>query len=138
MCMSAAIWAEVDRVVFGASTLEDADQYWPQPSDVSPYELAQRAKARAEALSSSTFSSTGDAHGTPKNNGSGCSRNNHVNSHSQWIVEVIGNVSRAECQTLFRECDQIRRCGSNPDEGSPSVATTTSTLALPPNRKKET
>lgn len=44
MCMSACIWAEVDKVVFGASTLEDADRYWPQASDVSPQELASRMR----------------------------------------------------------------------------------------------
>lgn len=44
MCMSACIWAEIDQVVFGASTLEDADRYWPQASDVSPQELASRMR----------------------------------------------------------------------------------------------
>lgn len=44
MCMSACIWAEIDTVVYGASTLEDADQYWPQPSDVTPEELAARIR----------------------------------------------------------------------------------------------
>ncbi|TWU29859.1 nucleoside deaminase [Bythopirellula polymerisocia] len=39
MCMSACIWAEVNTVVFGASTLEDANHYWPQASDLSPTEL---------------------------------------------------------------------------------------------------
>jgi tRNA(Arg) A34 adenosine deaminase TadA len=41
MCMSACIWAELDMVVYGASTLHDADQYWPQASDISPRELVQ-------------------------------------------------------------------------------------------------
>ena len=44
MCMSACIWAEVDTVVFGASTLEDADRYWPQASDISPQELVARMR----------------------------------------------------------------------------------------------
>jgi len=39
MCMSACIWAELDAVVFGASTMEDANRYWPQASDISPDEL---------------------------------------------------------------------------------------------------
>jgi tRNA(Arg) A34 adenosine deaminase TadA len=39
MCMSASIWAEVNAVVFGASTMEDATKYWPQPSKISPQEL---------------------------------------------------------------------------------------------------
>lgn len=44
MCMSACIWAELDTVVYGASTLEDANQYWPQPSDVGPRELVDRMR----------------------------------------------------------------------------------------------
>ena len=36
MCMSACIWTELDVVVFGASTMEDANAYWPQASDLSP------------------------------------------------------------------------------------------------------
>ena len=44
MCMSAAIWAEVGTVVFGAATLADADRYWPQPSDLAPQELADRMR----------------------------------------------------------------------------------------------
>jgi tRNA(Arg) A34 adenosine deaminase TadA len=44
MCMSACIWAEIDTVVFGASTMEDANRYWPQASDVSPQELASRMR----------------------------------------------------------------------------------------------
>ena len=39
MCMSACIWAEVDTVVYGASTMEDADRYWPQSSDMPPSRL---------------------------------------------------------------------------------------------------
>jgi tRNA(Arg) A34 adenosine deaminase TadA len=39
MYMSACIWAEIDTVVLGASTIEDADPYWPQASDMSPQEL---------------------------------------------------------------------------------------------------
>ncbi|WP_145055416.1 nucleoside deaminase [Lignipirellula cremea] len=44
MCMSACIWAELDTVVFGASTMEDANHYWPQSSDVAPHELADRMR----------------------------------------------------------------------------------------------
>ncbi len=44
MCMSACIWAEVDTVVFGASTMEDANLYWPQASDMSPQELIARVR----------------------------------------------------------------------------------------------
>lgn len=44
MCMSASIWAELDGVVFGASTMEDADRYWPQGSDLAPEELISRAR----------------------------------------------------------------------------------------------
>ncbi len=39
MCISACIWAEIDTVVFGASTLDDANLYWPQASDLPPEEL---------------------------------------------------------------------------------------------------
>lgn len=39
MCISACIWAEIDMVVFGASTIEDANLYWPQASDLPPQEL---------------------------------------------------------------------------------------------------
>ena len=39
MCMSACIWAEIATVVYGASTLDDADRYWPQASSISPDEL---------------------------------------------------------------------------------------------------
>lgn len=42
MCMSACIWAEVDEIVFGASTMEDANKYWPQSSDLQPVELVSR------------------------------------------------------------------------------------------------
>jgi tRNA(Arg) A34 adenosine deaminase TadA len=44
MCMSACIWAEIDTVVFGASTMQDADRYWPQASDLSPQELVSRMR----------------------------------------------------------------------------------------------
>lgn len=44
MCMSACIWAEIDTVVFGASTMEDADRYWPQASDMAPHELVSRMR----------------------------------------------------------------------------------------------
>lgn len=44
MCMSASIWAELDGVVFGASTMEDADRYWPQGSDIAPEELVSRMR----------------------------------------------------------------------------------------------
>ncbi len=44
MCMSACIWAEVDTVVFGASTMEDANRYWPQASDMSPQDLISRMR----------------------------------------------------------------------------------------------
>lgn len=44
MCMSACIWAEVDTVVYGASTLEDAERYWPQALDLSPDELVARMR----------------------------------------------------------------------------------------------
>jgi len=43
MCMSACIWAELDCVVFGASTMEDANLYWPQSSDLSPAALVEHA-----------------------------------------------------------------------------------------------
>jgi len=39
MCTSALIWAELEGVIYGASTKEDADLYWPQASDISPDEL---------------------------------------------------------------------------------------------------
>jgi tRNA(adenine34) deaminase len=44
MCMSASIWAELDGVVFGASTMEDANLYWPQGSDMTPQELISRMR----------------------------------------------------------------------------------------------
>ena len=44
MCMSACIWAEVDTVVFGASTMEDANRYWPQASSMTPEELVARMR----------------------------------------------------------------------------------------------
>lgn len=50
MCMSACIWAELDAVVFGASTLEDANPYWPQASDISPQELVARMRREPQCL----------------------------------------------------------------------------------------
>ncbi len=44
MCMSACIWAEIDTVVYGASTMEDAHPYWPQSSDMTPSELISRMR----------------------------------------------------------------------------------------------
>lgn len=44
MCMSACIWAELEAVVYGASTMEDANRYWPQSSDMTPRELSDRAR----------------------------------------------------------------------------------------------
>jgi tRNA(Arg) A34 adenosine deaminase TadA len=44
MCMSACIWAEVETVVFGASTMGDANRYWLQASDMSPQELVSRMR----------------------------------------------------------------------------------------------
>jgi tRNA(Arg) A34 adenosine deaminase TadA len=44
MCMSAGIWAEIDTVVYGASTLQDAHRYWPQASDLSPQDLVSRMR----------------------------------------------------------------------------------------------
>ncbi len=44
MCMSACIWAEVDTVVFGASSLEDAHRYWPQASEMSPHDIVARMR----------------------------------------------------------------------------------------------
>jgi len=48
MCMSACIWSELDMVVYGASTLEDADRYWPQASDVTPQELVTRMRLETQ------------------------------------------------------------------------------------------
>jgi tRNA(adenine34) deaminase len=48
MCMSACIWAELDIVVFGASTMEDANSYWPQASDISPEELVSHMRRKPE------------------------------------------------------------------------------------------
>ena len=52
MCMSAAIWAEIDTVVYGADTLTDADRYWPQASDLAPQDLAahMRTEPRCRIL----------------------------------------------------------------------------------------
>ena len=44
MCTSACIWAELDVVVYGASTMEDANSYWPQASDLKPDELVSRMR----------------------------------------------------------------------------------------------
>ncbi|MDG2223930.1 MAG: nucleoside deaminase [Rubripirellula sp.] len=44
MCMSACIWAELDAVVYGAATMEDANRYWPQSSDMTPQELIDRVR----------------------------------------------------------------------------------------------
>ena len=43
MCMSACIWAELDAVVYGASSMEDANKFWPQASDLTPRELIERS-----------------------------------------------------------------------------------------------
>ena len=50
MCMSACIWAELDGVVFGASTMDDADAYWPQASTATPDELLLRARFEPKAF----------------------------------------------------------------------------------------
>jgi tRNA(adenine34) deaminase len=50
MCMSACIWAELDTLVFGASTMEDADLYWPQASDISPQELVARMRLEPKCV----------------------------------------------------------------------------------------
>ena len=50
MCMSACIWAELDTVVYGASTMEDANLYWPQASDVTPQELADRMRIEPKCV----------------------------------------------------------------------------------------
>jgi len=50
MCMSACIWAELDSVVFGASTMEDADAYWPQPSAAPPHDLLLKARFEPRAV----------------------------------------------------------------------------------------
>ena len=44
MCTSASLWAEVDAIVYGASTLEDADPYWPQATYLSPEEIVSRMR----------------------------------------------------------------------------------------------
>ncbi|HJO91905.1 MAG TPA: nucleoside deaminase [Victivallales bacterium] len=46
MCMSACIWAELDSVVYGASTIEDANKYWPQPSDITHHELVKHTLSK--------------------------------------------------------------------------------------------
>ena len=48
MCMSACIWAEIDIVVYGASTMEDANRYWPQSSDMTPIELVDRMRTKPQ------------------------------------------------------------------------------------------
>lgn len=50
MCMSACIWAELDTVVFGAATMEDADSYWPQASDISPQELVSHMRRAPKCI----------------------------------------------------------------------------------------
>jgi tRNA(Arg) A34 adenosine deaminase TadA len=50
MCMSACIWAELDTVVFGASTMEDATIYWPQLSDITPQELVARMQIEPKCI----------------------------------------------------------------------------------------
>jgi tRNA(Arg) A34 adenosine deaminase TadA len=50
MCMSACIWAELDAVVFGASTMEDANSYWPQASDISPQELVSHMRLEPKCV----------------------------------------------------------------------------------------
>ena len=50
MCMSACIWAELDADVFGASTMEDANVYWPQASDISPQELVSRMRREPKCI----------------------------------------------------------------------------------------
>ena len=50
MYMSACIWAEVDPVVYGASTMEDANRYWPQSSDVTPRELVDRMRIEPKCV----------------------------------------------------------------------------------------
>ena len=50
MCMSACIWAELDAVVFGASTMEDANLYWPQASDISPQELVAHMRREPKCI----------------------------------------------------------------------------------------
>lgn len=50
MCMSACIWAELDAVNFGASTMEDANAYWPQRSDMRPQELLARVQFQSKCV----------------------------------------------------------------------------------------
>ena len=44
MCMSACIWAELDAVVYGAPTTEDANWYWTESSDMTSRELTDRSR----------------------------------------------------------------------------------------------
>ena len=44
MCMSACIWAEIDTVVYGAFTAEDAHAYWPQVSKMTPHQLVDHMR----------------------------------------------------------------------------------------------
>lgn len=50
MCMSACIWAELEAVVFGASTMEAANSYWPQASDLSPQELVAHMRREPKCV----------------------------------------------------------------------------------------
>ncbi len=40
MCMSACIWAEIDTVIFAATTKDDANFFWRQPLLITASELA--------------------------------------------------------------------------------------------------
>lgn len=50
MCMSACIWAELDAVVYGASTMEDANRYWPQASDLAPDQLVSHMRREPKCV----------------------------------------------------------------------------------------